>query len=103
PHVARLVHPLLPGAELLNFRVVGARGGERATTKIVGQIALQPLPDVLAEGFLRGREVEVHRRPCYLVPLTRLFIRSPCSAPTTISIISPLASPPERASARTTT
>src|SRR5207247_4656781 len=60
--VARRVHRLLPGAEPSDLVAVGSRGRERTPAEIVGQVGLEPVPDLFAKRLFLLAEVEVHGR-----------------------------------------
>src|SRR5438034_130066 len=60
--VARLGHRLLPGAEPPDLVAVGARSCEGSPAQVVGQMGLEPVPDVLAKRLFLFAEVEVHDR-----------------------------------------
>src|SRR5207247_5171803 len=59
---ARRVHRLLPGAEPSDLVAVGPRGRERTPAEIVGQVGLEPVPNLFAKRLFLLAEVEVHGR-----------------------------------------
>src|SRR5256885_11511168 len=58
--VARRVHGLLPGPELPDLIEARTRGREGAAAEVLRQVGLEPVPDLLPEGFFVLGEVEVH-------------------------------------------
>src|SRR5881296_2852035 len=76
--VARRVHRLLPGAEPSDLVAVGSRGRERTPAEIVGQVGLEPVPDLFAKLLFLLAEVEVHGRLTTSSP--RLGLRGPSPA-----------------------
>src|SRR5207247_9122549 len=76
--VARRVHRLLPGAEPSDLVAVGSRGRERTPAEIVGQVGLEPVPNLFAKRLFLLAEVEVHGRLTTSSP--RLGLRGPSPA-----------------------
>src|SRR2546422_6753971 len=76
--VARRMHRLLPGAEPSALVAVGSRGRKRTPPEIVGQVRLEPVPDLFAKRLFLLAEVEVHGRLTTSSP--RLGLRGPSPA-----------------------